>query len=128
MQPYLSKTLLYLFFSLVLVSPLYSQDQANQSVTADTTTGSVATEVPDTPAPSAPSEILKYQPTLTVETKLQSSSVLLDYRLPFTEIFKYDTSPNNPEHRCYDINKPLTNRYSFLFNFMSQQKYMIGDH
>lgn len=51
-------------------------------------------------------------------------SSLLNYRVPFSLIFKYDTSRNNPEHRCYDIRKPLTRNYSFLFNFLSSQQYL----
>lgn len=52
------------------------------------------------------------------------SSSLLNYRAPFSLIFKYDTSRNNPEHRCYDIRKPLTRNYTFLFNFLSSQQYL----
>ncbi len=51
----------------------------------------------------------------------------LDYVVPFSVLFKYDTSPDNPEHKCYDIRKPLTAKHTFLFNFLSKQQYNIGD-
>ena len=60
-------------------------------------------------------------------TKIGSTNGLFEYRLPFSTIFKYDTSPNNPENKCYEITKPLTKKYTFLFNFMSQQQYTIPD-
>jgi hypothetical protein len=44
---------------------------------------------------------------------------------PFSNL-RYDTSPSNPEHRCYDFRKPLTTRYTFLFNFLSNQQYNAG--
>jgi len=49
----------------------------------------------------------------------------LDYKMPFSALFKYDTSPHNPEHKCYDFRKPLTGHQTFLFNFMSKKQYNI---
>ena len=42
-------------------------------------------------------------------------------------IFKYDTSRENPELRCYEFKKPLTHGYLFLFNLLSNQKYNMAD-
>jgi|GEM_PF-3284403 len=49
----------------------------------------------------------------------------LDYTMPFSALFKYDTSPDNTDHKCYDFRKPLTKHQTFLFNFMSKKKYNI---
>ena len=42
-------------------------------------------------------------------------------------LFQYDTSRNNPEHRCYDFRRPLRKNTEFLFNFLSKQKYTPND-
>jgi len=70
---------------------------------------------------------LTKQFTLQEISKFDSLNLILKYRIPFSTIFKYDTSPNNPENKCYDITRPLTKKYTFLFNFMSQQQYTIPD-
>jgi len=74
------------------------------------------------------SEDLTKQLTLPRLIIVESKNAILEYRLPFSTIFKYDTSPNNPENKCYEITRPLTKKYTFLFNFMSQQQYTIPDH
>lgn len=50
----------------------------------------------------------------------------LSYLLPYSVLFKYDTTSRNPEHRCYEIRKPISNQVNFLFNFMSLQQYRIN--
>lgn len=59
----------------------------------------------------------------------ESDSMIYDQltgsAMPFSVLFKFDTSPANPEVRCYDIRKPLTDHYTFLFNFLSNQQYNI---
>jgi len=54
------------------------------------------------------------------------SGPAVPYNVPFSVLFKYDTSPNNPEHRCYEITKPITRQMTFLFNFMSLQQYRVN--
>ena len=51
---------------------------------------------------------------------------LRSYRTPFSQLFKYDTSPNNPEHKCYEIKKTLSNQYDFSFKFLSFDRYTLG--
>ena len=46
----------------------------------------------------------------------------LKHLLPY-DLYKYDTTSCNPDHRCYDIRKPLNKKFTFLFNFMSLQQY-----
>jgi len=43
--------------------------------------------------------------------------------VPFSRLFKYDTSWNNPETRCYEFKKPLTRKVNFLFNFVRLDRY-----
>ncbi|NIS27566.1 hypothetical protein GWN90_26945 [candidate division KSB1 bacterium] len=45
---------------------------------------------------------------------------------PFSTMFKYNTSPSEPEHRCYEITKPISKEVTFLFNFVSQSKFTNG--
>lgn len=52
-----------------------------------------------------------------------TSNPELENRAPFSVLFKFDTSPNNLEIKCYDFRKPITNNYTFLFNFLSTQQY-----
>ena len=75
-----------------------------------------------------PNENLSKSLTLPLVTKIKPSNSILEYRLPFSTIFKYDTSPNNPQNECYEITKPLTKKYTFLFNFMSQKQYTTPEH
>ncbi len=56
----------------------------------------------------------------------RAGSAILQYRVPFSVLFKYDTSPNNPEHKCYEISKSLNDTYTFLFKLMSMQQYDIS--
>lgn len=44
----------------------------------------------------------------------------------FSELFKYDTSPENPDYRCYEIVAPLAKNYDLHFNFMSREKFILG--
>lgn len=60
-----------------------------------------------------------------VEQKDKSTKEILVPRIFFTALLKYDTTPSNPEHRCYEITKPISKKYTFLFNFMSQRKYSV---
>ncbi|MFQ5604257.1 MAG: hypothetical protein ACE5HS_13400 [bacterium] len=46
---------------------------------------------------------------------------------PDSKLFKYNTSPSNPDHHCYEIKKSLTQNYQFIFNFLSSQKYQSAD-
>lgn len=114
------------FLLLVLVSNqcLIGQDRTDESNTSeavkiDSTTSLLRLNQ---------SEDLTRQLTLPKLIKIESKNIVLQYRLPFSTIFKYDTSPNNPENKCYDITRPLTKKYTFLFNFMSQQQYTIPEH
>ena len=110
---------------LVLVSNqcLLAQDRSDEPKTSeaakiDSTTSLVKLNHKDD---------LTKQFTLQEISKFDSLNLILKYRIPFSTIFKYDTSPNNPENKCYDITRPLTKKYTFLFNFMSQQQYTIPD-
>ena len=51
---------------------------------------------------------------------------LVNHNGSFSRIFKYDTSPDNPDHRCYEIVAPLTKNYQLHFNFMSQENFTLG--
>lgn len=44
----------------------------------------------------------------------------------FSELFKYDISPENHDHRCYEIVAPLAKNYNLHFNFMSLEKFTLG--
>lgn len=46
--------------------------------------------------------------------------------IPFSVLFKYDTSWHNPAHRCYEIIKPITPTVLLRFNFMSLSQYTVG--
>lgn len=46
------------------------------------------------------------------------------FGLVLKQTFKYDTTWSNPDHRCYEIKKPITQKYLFLFKFISQQQYL----
>jgi len=52
---------------------------------------------------------------------------LVNHNESFSRIFKYDTSPDNPDHRCYEIVAPLTKNYQLHFNFMSQENFTLGN-
>lgn len=66
--------------------------------------------------------------------KLHTPTILLSHlhaqipssRLSFPSLLNYDTSRNNPECRCYEIVKPISKKFTFLFNFMSNDKYKYG--
>ncbi|HEX9653387.1 MAG TPA: hypothetical protein VGA99_06730, partial [bacterium] len=50
-------------------------------------------------------------PVIFVPTAVDISS-LLDYRSLPLQAFKYDTSNDNPEHRCYEIVRPISKHYN----------------
>ncbi len=50
----------------------------------------------------------------------------LEYRALPIQTFKYDTSKNNPDHRCYEIIKPISSRYHFVFNLILMEKFTTG--
>jgi len=119
----LTKKIFLLLLVLVSNQCLLAQDRTDESNTSeavkiDSTTSLVKLDQKDN---------LTKQFTLQEISKFDSLNVILKYRVPFSTIFKYDTSPNNPENKCYDITRPLTKKYTFLFNFMSQRKYTIPD-
>lgn len=58
--------------------------------------------------------------------ELQIDTDSFNSPVPFSKLFKYDTSPGNPDHRCYEIVVPLSTNYRFLFNFVSFEKYNLG--
>ncbi|RMD94269.1 MAG: hypothetical protein D6813_02560 [Calditrichaeota bacterium] len=39
-------------------------------------------------------------------------------------LLKFKTTPQDPEHRCYEIVAPISSHYEFKFHFMSLQKYV----
>ncbi len=45
------------------------------------------------------------------------------FGLALKQTFKYDTTWDNPETRCYEFKRPITQKYLFLFNFTSKQQY-----
>jgi len=119
----LSFTKKIFFLLLVFNQYLFAQDRTNEpntseAVKIDSTTSLAKLDQKDD---------LTKQLTLQKISKIDSLNLILKYRIPFSTIFKYDTSPNNPENKCYDITRPLTKKYTFLFNFMSQQQYTIPD-
>ena len=71
---------------------------------------------------SARSNILP-QPAVSVSDSL--AHLTLIYRPPLALLLKYDTSRHNPEHRCYDIRKPLPIGATFLFNFLASDQYNL---
>lgn len=115
--------LFILFFTQSLLSQVNSIDSNSARVDhSDSTTSSIKGDMSLTQ-----NKVLTSQLTLRKFTQLDSPNAVLKYKLPFSTLFKYDTSPGNPDHRCYEITKPLTEKYTLLFNFMSQRKYTIGD-
>lgn len=110
---------------LVLVSNqcLLAQDRTDESNTSE----AVKIDSITSSVKLAQNEDLSGELSLPQLTKIDSTNAILNYRLPFSTIFKYDTSPNNPEHKCYEFTKPLTKKYTFLFNFISQQQYTTPD-
>lgn len=46
--------------------------------------------------------------------------------LPFSKMFRYETNPSDPDHRCYEITKPISRNYTFLFNFMPLERFTSG--
>jgi hypothetical protein len=48
-----------------------------------------------------------------------------EYRIPL-DVFKYDTSKENAEHRCYEIIKPISKSYNFAFNLILIEKFTTG--
>jgi len=118
-----TKKIFFLLLVLVFNQYLFAQDRTNEpntseAVKIDSTTSLVKLDQKND---------LTKQFTLRDISKFDSLNLILKYRIPFSTIFKYDTSPNNPENKCYDITRPLTKKYTFLFNFMSQQQYTIPD-
>lgn len=116
--------LLFILFSTQsLLSQVNSIDSNSARVDhSDSTTSSIKRD-----ASLPQNKVLTSALTLRKFTQLDSPNAVLKYKLPFSTLFKYDTSPGNPDHRCYEITKPLTEKYTLLFNFMSQRKYTIGD-
>ena len=119
-----TKKIFLLLLVFVANQCLLAQDRTDESNTSeavkiDSTTSLVKLEQKDD---------LTKQLTLQEISKIDSLNLILKYRIPFSTIFKYDTSPSNPENKCYEITRPLTKKYTFLFNFMSQQQYSIPDH
>lgn len=55
--------------------------------------------------------------------ELQTELIGLNRHRIFWSNFKYDTSPQNPENRCYDIRQALGKNYIFVFNFLLFDKY-----
>ncbi|MFQ5706830.1 MAG: hypothetical protein ACE5HO_05230 [bacterium] len=47
-------------------------------------------------------------------------------QVPFSKLFKYDTSPSDPAHHCYEIVAPVSKKYKFQFYFLSADKYKMG--
>jgi len=92
-------------------------DEKNQPHPEKTKTDSVQTQKPE----------IKETDQEVVPANLGLVSKVLFFDALSTKL-KYDTSPQNPEHRCYDIRKPLSRNYTFVFNFLSKQKYIINPH
>lgn len=119
-----TKKIFLLVFVIVSNQCLLAQDRANESNTSEAVKIDSTTSL----VKFGQKEVLTGQLALLQLTKIDSTNAILNYRLPFSTIFKYDTSPNNPENKCYDFTKPLTKKYTFLFNFMSMQKYIAPGH
>jgi hypothetical protein len=50
----------------------------------------------------------------------------LEYRPPLFDLLKYDTSRENPEHRCYEFIQPISHSYNFVFKFILMEKFTTG--
>lgn len=117
---------------LLSTQSLFSQDQSEPPETVNDARPKLETETRS--IPSSFVTVLGKQakplssPDLTLEKTAdpELTTSLLDYRVPFSILFKYNTSPSNPDHHCYEIRKPLTRNYTFLFNFLSTQQYNLS--
>ncbi|MCG8607631.1 hypothetical protein MJD09_21930 [bacterium] len=67
----------------------------------------------------------RYGALVPDSSKVQKPS--LSFTTPILTIYprslKYNTTKSNPDHRCYELRKPLPKKFDFLFNFLSEQKY-----
>ncbi len=82
-------------------------------------------------AKSPPAGVMKKSATAQPDTAAAlpeslPGTGLLEYRVPFSVLFKYDTTWNNPEHRCYEIRKPISGGTTFLFNFLASPQYNVA--
>lgn len=55
-----------------------------------------------------------------------AAKALRRHPVPFSVLFKYDTSWDNPAHRCYEILKPITPTFFLRFNLVSLSQYTVG--
>ena len=119
----LNKVLILVLLIVLPLKCLLSQEKTNNPVPSKTDSLRKAFATKAIKLDSSQKQLLL---TLPEPDKSKLNIAGLEYRVPFSKLFKYDTSPNNPENRCYEITKPLTKKYTFLFNFMSSKKYKIG--
>lgn len=60
-----------------------------------------------------------------LKTLVLNDQVFLRHLVLDSKAGMFRTDLNASESKCYEIRKPLTKNYQFLFNFMSRQEYMI---
>jgi len=65
---------------------------------------------------------------VTSPVKHSAAEMLRRNPIPFSVLFKYDTTWNNPAHRCYEIIKPITPTVLLRFNFISLSQYTVGSN
>lgn len=110
---------------LVFLNAMIVAESSTQSVERADSTGSHVSSFDKKLIESGFSDELSHSSSVDSAAATTNMS-RFEYRALPIQTFKYDTSKNNPDHRCYEIVKPISSRYNFVFNLILIEKFTTG--
>ena len=117
--------ILFLISPLITIPPVFAQSDSLETKPKESSVkAAIPAKAKTTASLSFRDKLLAHPKSDSTESLQQKPELQLRRLLTLDSLlFQYDTSRNNPAHRCYDFRRSLRKNTEFLFNFLSKQQY-----